>query len=192
MTNVCHSRDRLIREGLQGYVGWLRQVPWQLFCTLTFAWRVSDSQANGIFRSFIDRLEKRIQGPIAFVRGDEKRFSGCGKPAAPRHFHVLMTAHRPLGASWIADSWRALAGRRENGAGADVRRYDPDLGGLSYTLKFISQPGGNWDMRNLDLFLVPPDPRSLNCRQRRRLFKQKQRLENIEGANAGWEAADTL
>ena len=177
MTRVSGCHRNLSKRDLRGYVTWLQQVKWQLFCTFTFAWPVSDTQAEGVFRTFIDRLEHGIHGPIAYLRGDEKRFSGCGKPGAPRHFHVLMTAHCRLDPRLVADVWCSLAGRRKNGAGADVRRYDPQLGGLAYTLKFIDQPGGNWDVRNLDLFLPRHGTKPLKCRQRRRASRQAKRLE---------------
>ena len=83
-----------------------------------------------------------------------------GMPGAPRHFHALLTAHRTsniktstpgtstsrtsrkLNQQVVADLWIGMAGRRKNGAGANVRIYDPNLGGLAYTLKFINQPDG--------------------------------------------------
>jgi hypothetical protein len=156
---------------------WLRNVPWQLFCTFTFAWQVSDPQALKVFAEFINRLERLARGPIVFVRGDEKRYSGCGMPGSPRHFHALLGAHRGLDRHLVADVWMKLAGRRANGAGADVRVYDPSLDGLAYVLKFINQPLGDWDFRNLDLFLAPLDRQQMDARQRRRLARHARRLQ---------------
>jgi hypothetical protein len=48
--------------------------------------------ANQIFTQFIDQLEKWFKADIIFLRGDEKRFSGCCKPGCSYHFHVLMTS----------------------------------------------------------------------------------------------------
>jgi hypothetical protein len=179
MTSVCIHRRTVSKNDLRGYVGWFQKVPWQLFCTFTFAWSVSDPQANAIFEEFINRLEGRLRCPIVYLRGDEKRFSGCGKPEAPRHFHVLMAADFPLNPKPIADAWMDMAGRRENGAGADCRIYDPHLGGLPYTLKFINQLGGDWDFGNLDLFLMP-NHEQMNARQRRRHARRAMRLSAIE------------
>jgi hypothetical protein len=166
------------RHVTEGYQEWLQRVPWQLFCIFTFAWPVSDMQAIGVFHEFIDRLEKRIRGPITYVRGDEKRFSGCGMPGAPRHFHVLLAAHRRLDRQWVAQQWMALAGRRKNGAGADARVYDASLGGVAYLLKFINQPQGDWDLGNVDLYLRTPGSAS-HSRQRRRLARHGERLETV-------------
>jgi hypothetical protein len=176
-TSPAHARP----SDEAAYVDWLRPVPWQLFCTFTFAWPVSDPQAGRVFAVFIDRLERFLRGPIIFVRGDEKRFSGCGKPGAPRHFHAVMTAHRRIDPCFVTDLWMSLAGRRQKGAGADVRIYDSSRPGLAYVLKFIDQPNGDWDLRNLDLFLPSADRESLNRRQRRRLARHKNRLEPLQG-----------
>ncbi len=173
------------RDDFGAYDSWFQNVPWQLFCTLTFAWKVSDAQAEQVFRGFVNRLEKRLRAPVAYLRGDEKRFSGCGKPAAPRHFHALLAAHLKLDRHFVADLWMGLAGRRKNGAGANVRVYDPTLGGLAYVLKFIFEPLGDWDLRNVDLFLTAVDPQRIRSRQRRRLIRQSKRTRS---ARAGREA----
>jgi hypothetical protein len=175
MTKVRKLTDAVQPGNVEGYKTWLENVPWQLFCTFTFAWQVSDPQALKVFTEFVNRLERFLRGPIVFVRGDEKRYSGCGMPAAPRHFHALLTAHRKLDRHWVAELWMSMAGRRENGAGANVRIYDPNLGGLAYTLKFINEPDGDWGLRNVDLFLSPPNPHDMNCRQRRRLTRHETR-----------------
>src|SRR6266568_737042 len=67
--------------------------------------------------SFIASLEKAYGCPIGWVRGDEKRFSGCGKPGAPRHYHVLMAASQKLDRYRVADTWMSMAGYRRDGAG---------------------------------------------------------------------------
>lgn len=176
MKQVWTSRKHVLHDDLAVYVAWLRPIPWQLFCTLTFAWQVSDGQALRVFDRFVNRLERHLRGPIAYVRGDEKRFSGCGKPGAPRHFHVVLTAHRQIDPVFVTDLWMSMAGRRENGAGADARRYDASLPGLAYVLKFINQPNGDWDLRNLDLFLPTTDIEPLSRRRRRRLARHKSRV----------------
>src|SRR5947207_8006723 len=141
------------REQVFRYSQWLEVVPWQLFATLTFAWSTSEAQSQRVFAEFIDRQEKYFRCPIVFLRGDERRWSGCGKPAVPLHFHVLLAAAVRLDPAYIGDSWMKMAGHRKNGAGADVRIYDSARGALSYTLKFAVTSGGNWNFGNLDLFL---------------------------------------
>ena len=49
------------KKTVEGYADFLKQFPWQLFCTFTFAWKVSDPQAVETFDNFIDRLEVPAQ-----------------------------------------------------------------------------------------------------------------------------------
>jgi len=180
MREVCLSPESR-RNIEESYASWLSGVPWQLFCTFTFAWKVSDPQAARVFRAFIDRLEKFLRGPVAFVRGDEKRFSGCGMPGSPRHFHAVLTAHRGIDRHYVHDLWTKLAGRRANGAGADVRIYDPSLRGIDYILKLKDQTYGDWTFGNLDLVLPGHHPVDLNRRQRRRLARHQRRIALVRG-----------
>jgi hypothetical protein len=176
MRDVCNPIMATNGPVILGYVNWLQGVRWQLFCTFTFAWPVSDPQADKVFKRFIDRLEKSLACPIAYIRGDEKRFSGCGMPAAPRHFHAVLTTHGRLDRHWVADHWMQMAGHRLKGAGADVRIYDPNLGGLAYVLKFINQPNGEWAVHNLDLFLRTLDTEQMTSRERRRRSRHTRRV----------------
>src|SRR5438045_9782229 len=150
MTKVCASRNRPRSRDLKDYVACLQHVPWQLFCTFTFAWSVSDAQAMGVFNAFVNRLECSLRCPITYLRGDEKRFSGCGKPGSPRHFHAVLAAPYALDRKFVSDTWMSMAGRGANGAGTDARIYDPSLPGLAYILKFKDDADGNWEFRNLD------------------------------------------
>jgi len=162
------------QDKLAEYVEWLEGVPWQLFATFTFAWRVSDPQAAQVFKACINQLEKSLCCPITYLRGDEKSFSGCGKPAIPRHFHVLMAAAIRLDTKYIANTWMQMAGFRADGAGAKVCAYDPKGNAIAYCLKLIFQPEGDWDFKNLDLYLS--SPHAMNRRQRRRLARNAQRM----------------
>jgi hypothetical protein len=66
--NACRWYDRehwaykADRDKVAQYADWLKQVNWRLFCTFTFAWSVSDPQADRTFREFINRLEKYLRG----------------------------------------------------------------------------------------------------------------------------------
>jgi hypothetical protein len=108
------------RKAVQECSTWLKQVPWQLFCTLTFAWKVSDQQAIAIFKKFIDQLERLLKNNVCHVRGNEKRFSGCGKPACGRHFHVLLASNALMTPAIVERLWTSMAGQRPDKAGALV------------------------------------------------------------------------
>ena len=60
MTQVCIAPTCASRGDLREYAEWLQGVPWQLFCTLTFAWPVSDWQAPQVFKAFMNRLERHF------------------------------------------------------------------------------------------------------------------------------------
>jgi len=185
MTSVSTSPNTLNHREHQALTEWLTQVPWQIFGTFTFAWHVSDAQALGVFDEFMNRLERFLRSPVTYVRGDEKRFSGCGMPGAPRHFHAVLAALPRIDSQFVGDLWMSMAGRREHGAGADARIYDPSLPGLAYVLKFINQPNGDWDLRNLDLFLPAASRELLNRRQRRRLARHQSRSKLFQEMTGG-------
>src|SRR5438874_1688199 len=90
-----YTEDRKLTDQ---YAEWLKPIPWQLFCTFTFAWRVSDAQGNNIFAEYINLLERYLGCDVGYVRGHEKRISGVGKPASGRHYHALLTAAAPINA----------------------------------------------------------------------------------------------
>lgn len=168
-----YARDR---HAVKKYADWVKVVPWQLFCTFTFAWKVSDPQADKTFVEFINRLEGSLKCNVAYVRGDEKRFSGCGKPACGRHFHVLLTSEVPLHPAIVEFFWESMAGKRSDDAGAKAEPYDPHQNGVSYILKSINAPNGDWKFRKLHLF--HPQTRSLqssNACLRRTLRRQHAR-----------------
>ncbi len=163
-------------DKLDKLTDWLKAVPWKFFCTFTFAWRVSDPQAEKAFDAFINRLERHLGCEVCFVRGDEKRFSGCGMPASGRHFHALLTCLASVEATLIESLWTSMAGSRANGAGAQVEAYNPNENGAKYVLKCIYQPDGNWAFRNLDLFLPEANnSQKMNkrCRRRRKRFNAR-------------------
>ncbi len=93
---------------VEGYADWLKLVEWKLFCTFTFAGKVSDAHANRGFDEFIDGLERHVKCDVGYVRGDERRFSGCGKPASGRHFHALLTYEGKVHPPSLRGSGRAL------------------------------------------------------------------------------------
>jgi hypothetical protein len=169
------------RTTVDEYADWLRMVPWKLFCTFTFAWKVSDLQANRIYVEFINRLERALKSDVGYVRGDEKRISGCGMPACGRHFHALLTSAAPLVPSDIEQRWMSMAGKRYDGAGAKVEPYDPNRNGASYVLKFINREHGDWAFRKLHLF--HPGARSLQTvnKRTRRLLRRHHARQQLSG-----------
>ena len=129
-------------DKLDKLTDWLKAVPWKFFCTFTFAWRVSDQQAEHVFAAFSNRLERHLRCEVCLIRGDEKRFSGCAKPASGRVFHVLLACIAPVNASFIQSLWKTMAGNRSDDAGALVEQYNSGEDGARYVLKCIIQRTG--------------------------------------------------
>ena|SRR3989442_3656454 len=168
------------RKKVEEYARWLKQIEWKLFCTFTFAWKVSDPQAERIFAEFTNRLERALKCDVGFVCGAEKRFSGCGKPACARHFHSLVTCPAPVNPYYVEGLWMSMAGNRSDYAGAQVQAYDPTRNGAEYVLKFINKVEGDWTFRKLQLF--HPEARSLQTvtkRLRRHLRRHKARQQKF-------------
>jgi hypothetical protein len=168
---------------VEEYANWLKMVLWKLFATLTFAYRVSDPQADKILAEFANRLERVLRCDVGFVCGSEKRLSGCGKPACGRHFHVLLTSVAPMHPALVKWLWQSMAGNRSDDAGALVEPYDPARGGAQYLLKFINKVDGDWSFRKLHLF--HPEARSLQTmtkRLRRHLRRHKARQQKFSAS----------
>lgn len=177
---VKQEELRIYREraNIRAYADWFERINWQLFCTFTFAWNVSDPQADKSFSAFIDRLERLVRSDVCYVRGDEKRFSGCGKPACARHFHVLLTSAAPLDPPYVERLWMEMAGHRSDHAGAKVEFFDPAQNGVAYVLKMLNQVAGDWKHGRLELF--HPEIRALQSprkRLRRHLQRHKARQQ---------------
>lgn len=187
-----HRQYAADRQTVEVYAEWLKLVPWNLFCTFTFAWRnVSDSQAAKVFDAFVDRLERSLECDVTYVRGDEKRFSGCGKPESPRHFHVLFACSAPLNPSVVEDLWMSMAGKGEDEAGALVEPYDARLNGVSYVLKFINQPDGGWAFRKLHLFHSSLNVDIVNRRQRRNVRRHEARMQSFGNVKSEGEFVES-
>jgi hypothetical protein len=174
--NKPYAADNKIRDE---YADWIKLVDWQLFGTLTFAWRINDERKLSMFDEFINRLERAVRSDLAYVRGDEKKISGCGKPPCGLHFHVLLTSVANLEPAFVESLWMSLAGSGNDDAGARVEAYSPNLRGVEYALKFVNKPEGNWSFRNLHLFHPQLSLQHLAPRQRRNLRRHKARLSDF-------------
>lgn len=164
------------RNTVSDYAAWLKPVKWQLFCTFSFgkpfAKPVADEMANSLFAEFINRLEAMVKADLIYVRGDEKRFSGCGKPACGRHFHTVMASAAPLQPAVVEWLWKEAAGSWDDGA--DIQPYNPNLNGVAYVLKMMDKPYGDWTARKLHL-VMPMSTEMLSRRERRNLRRHQAR-----------------
>ena len=119
----------------RAYSKWVRIVPWQLFGTFTFPGIVfNDESAFKDFAEFINRLEGSLKSDVAFIRGDERRLSGCGKPACGLHYRALLASIAPMHPGFVEWLWTSQVGQCSHDAGAFVVPYDPIRGGAEYDL----------------------------------------------------------
>jgi len=173
MVEILNCRSRWYSAHRQNVGEWLREFPWQLFVTLTFRITVGRECARKTYHDWIVANERLHRGPIGWIRGEEYRWSGCGMPAVPRHFHALLCSDRHLNAQCLRDQWAVLG---HFGRNIDVRAYEPDNWAAHYCVKYIGEPGGDWDLsENLDLF-KPEAPGNGNHRVRRRWARHQQRF----------------
>ena len=168
--NMPYAADR---KRITELAKWLKNVEWQVFCTYTFGWRASDAEADKAFRQYVNCIESTVKADVIYVRGDEKRFSGCGKPACGRHYHAVMASAAPLTPSLLEFFWNSIAGNRNDGAW--VLPYDLKQDGLAYVLKRMNQQHGDWSFRKLHLAI--PGITAKNQRERRSLQRHQSRLK---------------
>jgi hypothetical protein len=162
------------KQTMAAYAEWFKSVEWKLFATFTFGSQHSDERADWKFKEFINSLEREIKADIIYVRGDEKRFSGCGKPACMRHFHVILTSAAPLDPFFVECRWKDIAGHRHDGA--DVYPFDSGLPGVQYVFKMMNQPYGEWKAENLHLAFQMVREK-ITARVRRHIKRHEHRMK---------------
>jgi hypothetical protein len=140
------------------YGTWLQTFHWNLFGTLTFdpakSLHSSLSRRN-LLVQYLNSLERHYKRRIRCFWAEEKRWSGCGRPAIAPHFHLLMACdRRPLAPEYPQQLWDTLGGR------AEMRVYDPSLDGAFYCAKLISLPDATYDLVNFPPLASPGLPQS--------------------------------
>jgi hypothetical protein len=147
------DQERRTIEIARAYSKWVRPVNWQLFGTFTFPGVIyHDEWADQQFAEFINGLEEALKSDVCYIRADERRFSGCGKPACGLHYHALLASVVPMQPALVEWLWTSQVGERSEDAGAFVVPYNPIQGGVEYILKMINEPEGDWKLRNFHLF----------------------------------------
>ena len=141
---------------VSSYGSFFGSWPWDHYATLTFARRLSDSTCLRHWDEFIDSLGRFTRGRVAWVRADERRWSGCASPEIPLHYHALLKYQHVPAAKDVAGLWKARAGD------AKVEIYDAGGGGSWYMAKVFPYEGMNYDMGGLEYFArLPGAPRPL-------------------------------
>ena len=120
-----HARLRTLRLGCERFIADAR---WDLYCTLTFRFEVSEADAVKEFeRGYIQRLQQRSQGRVTYFAVAAKNWS-----EGRVHVHALLRFFRPLAQSASRAAWRA--------GHADVEPFDPRRGAGGYIARHVALP----------------------------------------------------
>ena len=136
---------------------WLTPVPWQFFVTVEFTWDVRHETAVSKLKEYLRRISEQIREPVCFIAGMENESKTTGM-RVPWHFHLLMTAHRPIPEDLLRQVWWNMVGRgtktliHPEGSSVVLEQVDPERAGLEYCLKFANHCQGEWIHRWLEIF----------------------------------------
>ena len=123
--------------------------PWDHYATLTFARNLSDSTCLRHWDEFVDSLGRVTHGRVAWVRADERRWSGCASPEIPLHYHALLKYKHVPAADEVAGLWRSRAGD------AKVEAYNCGGGAAYYVAKMFPYEDTRYDLGGLEHFARP-------------------------------------
>jgi len=136
------------------YGAFLAQWPWDHYATLTFGRHLSESRCLAHWDEFIDSLGRLTRGRVAWVRADERRWSGYTSPRIPLHFHSLLKYQHVPEPEAVAALWKAKAGD------AKVEAYHSGGGAAWYVAKMVPCEDSGFAMGGLEHFARLPESRA--------------------------------
>lgn len=120
-----HARLRALRLGCEQFIADAR---WDLYCTLTFRFEVSEADAVTEFeRGYIQRLQQRSQARVAYFAVAARNWN-----EGRVHVHALLRFVRPLARSASTDAWKA--------GQANIDYFDPQQGAGGYIARHVALP----------------------------------------------------
>ncbi len=133
--------------------GWLQDVPWQLFATLSFASpRIRFETAHSKFHETLNIVAHSIRTRVGALYAAETRskFSGA---VVPLHFHAAIVALMPIAHQMVAGAW---AGGNLRASSihelAVVEPYNSARAGVEYIIKQAEDTGCEWGLRDVEFF----------------------------------------
>ena len=120
--------------------------PWDHYATLTFARQLSESTSIRHWNDFINSLGRLTHGRVAWVRADERRWSGLASSEIPLHYHALLKYQYVPAIEDVAGLWKARAGD------ARVEAYNCGGGAAFYIAKMFPYEDSGYDMGGLEHF----------------------------------------
>jgi len=131
---------------VSAYGDFFHQWPWDHYATLTFGRQMSEARCLHHWDDFIDSLGRLMHGRVAWVRADEKRWSGYASPAIPLHFHSLLKYQNVPASEAVSALWKSKAGD------AKVEAYASGGGPAWYIAKMFPYEDTRYDMGGLEHF----------------------------------------
>ncbi len=132
---------------VSAYGHFIAQWPWDHYATFTFGRRLSQASCIHHWDDFIAAIGRLTRGRVGWVRADEKRWSGCGSPEIPLHFHALMRYQKVTTPEAVAALWKSRAGD------AKVEVCDPARGPAWYIAKMFPYEDTRYDLAGLEYFM---------------------------------------
>jgi hypothetical protein len=170
---------RMAIEAGRNLAEWLYDWKWKWWVTLTFSNNICKASATALLDEYLNEVESTYGDSLTCVIAQEqKTYSGCGKPAGRVHFHLLVGCSIDLGWRPLQELWQLpqYGGDRTTGAGADVRKYDPQRGAFTYLAKVHQDRAADLTFRNLELLSpVPPLSADTSSKMRRKLLRSNER-----------------
>jgi len=111
---------------------------------------LSGSTCRYHWDEFINSLGRLTDGRLAWVRADERRWSGYASPEIPLHYHALLKYQHVPAPDDVAGLWKAKSGD------AKVEAYEHGGGAAWYIAKMFPYEGTNSDMSGLEYYLRKP------------------------------------
>ena len=135
---------------VSAYGGFFHQWPWDHFATLTFARKQSQANCVRHWNEFIESLNCITRGRVGWIRSDEKRWSGCGRPDVPLHFQALLKYWKRPKPEVVEALWKARAGDAQ--VEAYLRGGASGGGAAWYLAKQFPYEDTRYDLGGLDHF----------------------------------------
>ena len=123
--------------------------PWDHYATLTFARQLSESTCIRHWDDFINSLGRLTHGRVAWVRADERTWSGYASPEIPFHYHALLKHQNVPASEDVAALWKSRAGD------AKVEAHNCGGGAAYHIAKMFPYEDTRYDMGGLEDFARP-------------------------------------
>jgi hypothetical protein len=138
---------------VSAYGSFFASWPWDHYATFTFARKLSESTCLHHWDDFIDSLGRLTHGRVAWIRADERRWSGYASPEIPLHYHALLKYKNVPAPEAVASLWKSKAGD------AQVEAYEHSGGAAWYIAKMFPYEDTRYDLGGLEQFTRPPESR---------------------------------